>query len=159
MAAELDARIATLFAEEGLPLKRARLAVTTERVADAAALRARLAGVAGDGWVCATSETPSRWGAALPASPVLSAEVALADGTSVHVRYSGDAWLVTTIREVAGDGADGEDCVGYEVACLSSLGGAAGQTMKYDVWWRREATDGVAVWRPWLARFVGHGRT
>lgn len=135
----------------------ARVVVKTVVLRAEADVRRALIECGGDGWVCGRSETPSRWRGRLPASTILSAEVVNADGQSVHVRYSGDRWLVTTIAETDRDDAATE-CVAFDEAVLSSLDRPKGRPrprLTYRTYWKTVEVDGVPVWRPWVSRFTG----
>ncbi len=138
--------------------ERTRVWVRTETCTERE-VRAALAAAGGAGWVCGRSETPSAWrGGALPPSTILSAEVLAASGRSVHVRYGGDAWLVTTVAETAFEGAKVEDCVAFDDEVLSSIDRPRGSDrpkLTYRTYWKAEEIDEVRVWRPWLSRFTG----
>jgi hypothetical protein len=136
---------------ERLALRAGLLETTVERITDHEALVARLHATEGEGWVCCVSHTPVRWrfGDALPASRLLSAEVHHGD-RSVHIRHHGDHWSWTSLfARPEGDQR------WSDVEFLSTVDGAHPPRMRYERWYRREALDGVSVWVPFAARFIG----
>lgn len=98
-----------------------------------------------EGWVC-TVDAVSRFRHGALDFQVLSAELVLDEARSVHVRRSGDRWVVTALTERP----DG-DMAAYDE---EHLGVIEGTRPAYRVWWRQETRDGVPVWTPYAARLT-----
>lgn len=129
-----------------------RVDVARETFNDLDALRARVTALKGEaGWACSTDRVHSQWtGGTLPdGHRPLSGELVLDARRSVHLRRHNGVWTLTTLTEHD----EGDDVRFVE----SFLATEKGRTLRYHTWWRRVAEDGVGVWRPHVARFVGFG--
>lgn len=103
----------------------------------------------GQGWVCLTQRV-ARWPGVEPHGPVLSAEIAGADGTSLHIRRVGHTWRGWRYRE---------EPTGMLMRFRETMLGTvpdARQKLVYAVYWKLErGPDEISTYRPHAARFVG----
>ena len=134
--------------------------------ADEAATVAALLAEAGEGWICTGGGVYRlRVGRALEcvsgdplpikAGELLSAELCLRGGGSVHLRRNGAALYVHTLRE--GEREGGQAALAEDRSFVSTEG-ASGR-LHYRVYWTlSEETSGgvpVQIWRQTHARFCG----
>ncbi len=108
----------------------------------------------GPGWVCTTDRafrvpTPD-FATGIP----LSAEIALSEHRSVHMRQTAQGWSAWVLDDDFGDGPH----LAFDETLLSTLGGAR---LRYRTWWRPEpevntnGVDSLSVLRPFASRFLG----
>lgn len=129
--------------------RRVGLTVASEELSDSEAVRQRLSAAGGAGWLMAPSEV-CRWaGGALPAGPILAAELAVSPSESLHLRQAGRGWQLWRYLEEP----EGED-LAFDERYLSTEGRAR---LQYTVYWRAvdSGFDGIQIQRPFAARFVG----
>lgn len=139
--------LTTWFPEGRVP-SRCGLVVTAEDpLTDAAAALQRFTLQPGTGWLASTGGV-SRWtgGDIASAGTPLHGEVALGD-RSLLLRYANGVWRFWMLHEVP----SGND-LRFDESYLSTEGKLR---MAYRVYWRTTEVDGIAVYRPFAARFVG----
>ncbi|MDI7268383.1 MAG: hypothetical protein QME96_10345 [Myxococcota bacterium] len=136
----------------GVPVKgggRVRLTVRPETLAGPSDVAARIEKSGGKGWICTTGRAFRYEGGAVGDETVLSAEIAVSETESLHVRRQGDGWTAWSLVE----GDDGEhECVVFDDELLSTEGDAE---LLYRTFWKAEERDGVPVRKPFAARFKG----
>lgn len=113
------------------------------------ALGQRLRGQKGQGWILLPSQV-SRWdGGDWPKGPILAAEIAQGEH-SLHIRPWGGGWRMW----IYSDKHEGDD------RCLdeSFLSTEGSNQLLYRVYWKlAPGDDGIQVYRPYAARFLGWG--
>jgi hypothetical protein len=125
-----------------------RLDVTTEYFTDAEALRSFLEQESFDGWWCLASEIHEGSTADLPAGPLLSGEGISGDGSSLHLRRSGNGWRIDRFRWQ-------DDAAGPHRAVTEDRARIGGGYWRYRVVWSREESR---PWQPWVAPLMNFER-
>lgn len=129
------------------------LSITTEPLADDAAVWAALVGLTGArGWICRPHEVVE-WPGAEAGGPVVSAELATSDGTSLHIRQEGSGWRAWRYTEGAG-----KPCIAFHESFAGTVQGDPKRRLDYVVYWALEEEDGIHVYRPFASRFAGWGQ-
>lgn len=133
------------LAMDGLRPVTLRVETPPEVVTDHEEVSRRMAALGGQGWVC-TTDRVTRYDGGLVKGWVLCAEVAT-PGESLHVRQHGDGWALYRLVEEAGE----EHLAGDQAFLSTERPGR----MVYRTYWHKAEVDGIGVWEPFAARFVG----
>ena len=132
----------------------ARLTVESQVVVGTAELWRAIADFGeAEGWICLPHEVVA-WPGPAAEGPLLSAELARGDGTSLHIRREGRGWRCWRYRE-----GEGDPVLVWRESYLGTVAGNPERRLRYAEYWScapaPAAPDGLEVFQPYAARFVG----